>query len=85
MFEERDALVLEVRPFDVHGSGFVDVTVGYLDRSVSSARLGRESVPPDLEAGERIVVRLVMNTIVGVIRPASEPEGQPLGPSPRTS
>lgn len=85
MFEERDALVLEVRSFDVHGAGFVDVTVAYADRSVSSARLGRESVPPDLKAGDRIVVRLVMNTIVEVTRPATDPEGQSLGPSPRTS
>jgi hypothetical protein len=69
MFDERDALVLEVRPWDVHGSGFVDVTVAYPDRRVETARLGRESAPSDLVAGERVTVRVVMNSIVEVLRP----------------
>lgn len=89
MFDEREALVMEVRPWDVHGSGFVDVTVAYADRSLGSARLGRESAPPDLAAGDRVVVRLVMNTIVEITRAPAGPEdrapGQSLGPSPRTS
>ena len=69
MFDEREALVLAVRPWDVHGSGFVDVTVTFADRRVETARLGRESAPVDLEAGERVMVRLAMNTIVEVLRP----------------
>lgn len=71
MLEEREAVVLEVRPWDVHGSAFVDVTVTYPDRRVETARLGRESVPADLAAGERVMVRLVMNAIVEIVRTAA--------------
>jgi hypothetical protein len=71
--DERDALVVEVRPWDAHGSGFVDVSVVYPDRSVATARLGRESAPADLRAGEHVTVRLVMGSIVEVVRPAPGP------------
>jgi hypothetical protein len=73
VFEERDALVVQVRPFDVHGVGHVDVTVVYPDRRTESARLGAESAPPDLVAGERVTVRLVMRTIVEIARPDAGP------------
>ena len=29
---EREAVVVEVKPWDVHGVGYVDVTVAYPDR-----------------------------------------------------
>ena len=45
MLGEMEALVVDVRPFDVHGVGYVDVTVAYRDRSTATSRLGRESVP----------------------------------------
>jgi hypothetical protein len=73
MFDEREALVVEVRPWDVHGSGFVDVTVTFADRRVETARLGRESAPTDLQPGDHVVVRLAMNTIVEVLRPIVGP------------
>jgi len=65
---EREALVLEVRPWDVHGVGYVDVTVAYRDRSVETARLGRESVPEDLAAGDEVLVSNAVNMIVGIRR-----------------
>jgi hypothetical protein len=65
---EREALVLEVRPWDVHGVGYVDVTVAYRDRSVETARLGRESVPEDLAAGDEVLVSSAVNMIVGIRR-----------------
>lgn len=73
MFEERDALVVQVRPFDVHGVRHVDVTVAYPDRRTESARLGAESAPPDLAVGERVTVRLVMRTIVEIARSDAGP------------
>ena len=63
---DREALVLEVRRFDIHGAGFVDVTVGFPDRTTSSARLGAESVPADLKTGDRVLVSLAMNMIVAI-------------------
>ena len=68
MLEEREAMVVEVRPWNVHGSPFLDVTLAYADRSVETARLGTESAPADLKAGERVIVRTVMRTIVELSR-----------------
>jgi hypothetical protein len=66
---EREAVVVEVTPWDVHGVPHVDVTVAYPDRAVATARLGRESVPQGLEAGERVLVTMAANMIVAVRRP----------------
>jgi hypothetical protein len=66
---QAEALVVDVRPFDVHGVGYVDLTVAYRDRSTATARLGRESVPEDLAKGDRVIVRSAANMIVAVERP----------------
>ncbi len=68
MLGEREALVVEVKPWDVHGVGYVDVSVVYPDRILETARLGPESVPQDLEAGERVMVTKTVNMIVGIRR-----------------
>jgi hypothetical protein len=75
MLGEADALVVDVRPFDVHGVGYVDVTVAYRDRSTASARLGLESVPEGLAAGEQVIVRVVANMIVAIERSTSDEAG----------
>jgi hypothetical protein len=66
---EVEAVVLEVKPWDVHGVGYVDVTVVYPDRTTETARLGPESVPEDLRAGEQVVVSKAVNMIVVIRRP----------------
>ena len=66
MLGGRNAVVLEVRRFDIHGAGFVDVTVGFDDRSTASARLGAESVPSEIAPGDRVTVSLAMNMIVEI-------------------
>jgi hypothetical protein len=63
---DQEAMVIEVKPWDVHGVGYIDVTVAYRDRSVETARLGRESVPDDLKAGDEVVVSKAVNMIVGM-------------------
>ena len=68
MLGEADAVVLEVKPWDVHGVGYVDVTVAYRDRSTETARLWPESVPEDLSAGEEVVVSRAVNMIVAIRR-----------------
>jgi hypothetical protein len=65
---EEEALVMDVRPWDVHGVGYVDVVVAYKDRSTETARLGPESVPVDLRAGERVMVSRAVNMIVAIRR-----------------
>jgi hypothetical protein len=68
VLSEREAVVLEVRAFDIHGSGFVDVTVVFPDRSNASARLGAESVPADLEVGDEVLASMAMNMVVAIRR-----------------
>ena len=68
VFGDREALVREVRPWEVHGVPYVDVTVGYDDGSTEVARLGAESVPADLAVGERVVVSRAVNMIVSMRR-----------------
>ena len=69
MLGAREAVVVEVRPWDVHGVGYVDVTVAYPDGALETARLGPEGVPNDLRSGERVRVERVVNMIVGIRRP----------------
>jgi len=68
MLGELEAVVVEVKSWDVHGVGYVDVTVVYPDRMLETARLGPESVPQELEAGERVMVTKAVNMIVGIRR-----------------
>jgi hypothetical protein len=64
-------VVLEVKPFDLHGVRYYDLTLTLPDRSVLSARLGAESVPDDLAAGEKVVATLAANMVVSLRRPES--------------
>jgi len=68
VFGDREAVVRDVRPWEVHGVPYVDVTVGYEDGSNEVARLGVESVPEGLEAGDRVVVSRAVNMIVSIRR-----------------
>ena len=68
MLGEQEAVVVEVKPWDVHGVGYVDVTVVFPDRTVENARLGAESIPEDLRAGERVMVTRAVNMIVSIRR-----------------
>jgi hypothetical protein len=68
VFGDRDAVVREVRPWDVHGVPYVDVTVSYEDGSSEVARLGVESVPADLAVGDRVAVSRAVNMIVSIRR-----------------
>ena len=69
MLGELEAVVVEVKPWDVHGVGYVDVTVVFPDRMLETARLGPESIPADLQPGENVIVNKVVNMIVGIRRP----------------
>ena len=68
VFGDREAIVREVRPWEVHGVPYVDVTVAYEDGSAEVARLGVESIPEDLAVGERVVVGRAVNMIVSIRR-----------------
>ena len=69
MMGEQEATVVAARPFGLHGVTYYDLAVGFPDRSVQQARLGAESVPDDLEKGERILATRVANMVISVRRP----------------
>jgi hypothetical protein len=67
---EQEAMVLEIKPFNVHGVIYQDVRIAYKDRSVDEARLGPEGVPENLEAGEIVFATKVANMVVSLRRPS---------------
>lgn len=69
MLGEQDAVVLEIRPFDLHGLTYFDVTVGFSDGRVEHSRLGPEGVPDGLQKGERVLATRVANMIIELRRP----------------
>jgi hypothetical protein len=73
MVGEEEALVLEAKPFEVHGLTYYDVAVAFRDRSVAQARLGPESVPENLERGERVLATRVASMVVSLRRPSTQP------------
>jgi hypothetical protein len=68
MFGDREAVVVGVRPWEVHGVPYIDVTVGYDDGTSEVARLGTESVPEDVAVGDRVAVIRAVNMIVSIRR-----------------
>lgn len=61
-------MVLDVKPFDLHGVTYQDVTIAYRDRSVDQARLGPEGVPEGLRSGEVVLATKVANMVISLRR-----------------
>ncbi len=69
MFGDREGVVVEVHPFDLHGVVYTDVTVSYQDGTIEQARLGPEAIPEGLKPGERVVAARAANLILSLRRP----------------
>ncbi len=69
MLGEQEVIVIEVKPFDLHGLTYYDVTVDFPDRTVEHARLGPEGVPERLQPGEKVLATRAANMIVSLRRP----------------
>ena len=69
MLGEQEAIVLDVKPFGLHGLTYFDVTVTFSDRQVEQARLGPEGVPDGLQPGERVLATRVGNMVISLRRP----------------
>ena len=76
MLGEQEAMVVEVKPFGLHGVTYYDVTVEFPNRTVEQARLGPESVPDGLQPGERVLATRAANMVISLRRP--EPVVPPL-------
>jgi len=79
MLREEEALVVEIKPFNVHGVKYQDVTIAYRDRSVDHARLGPEGVPENLQPGDVVLAMRVSNMVVSLRRSSERNEEE--GPS----
>jgi hypothetical protein len=69
VFGEQEAVVLEVKPFLLHGVTYYDVAVVFQDRSVQQARLGPEGVPEGVQAGDRVMAMRAGNMVVSLRKP----------------
>jgi hypothetical protein len=69
MMGEREATIVAVKPFDLHGMRYYDLAVRFDDGSVENPRLGAESVPGDLQPGDRVMATRVANMVISLRRP----------------
>jgi hypothetical protein len=70
----KDALVTKVKPVSIHGQ--ISLDVYFVDPDdpqgqVSLARIGPESVPKDLEKGQRVTLHYMLGVVTSITRPAS--------------
>ncbi len=70
MLREEGAVVVEIKPFNLHGVNYQDVTIAYRDRSVDRARLGPEGVPENLQPGDVVLATRVASMVVSLRRPS---------------
>ena len=66
---EQEAEVLEVNPVSIHGMPYVDVSLRFADGALDRSRLGPESMPGELRAGEQVLVTKVANVVISLRRP----------------
>jgi hypothetical protein len=68
--QNRAALVLAVRPVDIHGDRYVDVTLRFDDHEgpALAARVCAADCPADLREGERVDARIVMGVVTRLAR-----------------
>ncbi len=67
----KDVLVTRVQPVSIHGQISLDVYFVDPDDSqgqVSLARIGPESVPKDLEAGDRVTLHYMLGVVTSITR-----------------
>ena len=69
MLGDQEAVVTEVRPFDLHGVTYYDLALTFPDGTTHSARLGPEGVPEGVKPGDRVLATMAANMVVALRRP----------------
>jgi hypothetical protein len=70
----KDVLVTKIQPVSIHGQISLDVYFVDPDDTqgqVSLARIGPESVPKNLEAGDRVTLHYMVGVVTAITRLAS--------------
>jgi len=75
VLREEEAVVVDIKPFNLHGVNYQDVTITFPDRSIDHARLGPESVPENLQPGDVVLAMRVSNMVVSLRRSERNDEG----------
>ena len=75
MLREEEAVVVDIKPFNLHGVNYQDVTITFPDRSIDHARLGPEGVPENLQPGDVVLAMRVSNMVVSLRRSERNDEG----------
>jgi len=75
VLREEEAVVVDIKPFNLHGVNYQDVTITFPDRSIDHARLGPEGVPENLQPGDVVLAMRVSNMVVS-LRRSSEPNDE---------
>ena len=70
----KEAVVQKIQPVSIHGQISLDVYFFDPDDSqgqVSLARIGPESVPKDLEAGDRVTLHYMLGVVTSITKPTA--------------
>jgi hypothetical protein len=68
----KAAIVKKIQPVSIHGQISLDVyfvDADDPDAQASLARVGEESVPRGLEAGDRVILHYVVGVVTHITRP----------------
>jgi hypothetical protein len=74
----RAVVVRRIQPVSIHGQISLDLYCEDLDDPAAQARVarvGEESVPRDLEPGDRVLLHYMLGVVTKVTREADEPHG----------
>jgi hypothetical protein len=66
MFGDEPGTIKTLKPFNLHGQTYWDVTLGFDDGREEEARLGPEGVPNGLKVGDAVTVRRAAMIIIGL-------------------
>ena len=72
----KPAVVQKIQPVSIHGQVSFDVYYTDPDDSQSQvriARVGKESIPRDLEVGDRVELHYVVGVVTHISKPAAIP------------
>jgi len=68
-FSRKEATLLDIRGFQVHGSPYYDIRYTYaeeLDPQTHTARIGGEMIYPNAQPGDRVLVEKAANVVLRV-------------------
>ena len=69
LFSRKEAILQELRAIRIHGTPFYDIVYTYteqLDPRPESARISEQLIYPNAQAGDRVLIEKIANTVMRV-------------------